>query len=231
MKLLKAIVLFSLLLPLFLGAEEHVQIGSRPMNEEAIDQIKATKSSVEDNEEEPAPLEFAGYLFDQYPPIFYSDSHHWLNAVTILDNNQYTLELEDGSVWKIHSYDGGKILNWLSNDPLIITQNNRWFSKHSYRIINKSNGTSAEASLYLGPIVNGEFSRFIIGIDRDKKEILLSDNSHWALSYLDSAIFKDWSLNDYLIIGTNSNTSIWDSKSDRVLINVNLNNSARASKF
>lgn len=235
MKLLNSLVLVSMIIPTLLladGDEHHVAIGTRPMSEEAAAQIEAEKGAAATAEEEQeGTLETAGYIFDRYPPIYYSNSHHWLNAVTVLDNNQYTLELEDGSVWKINSYDGVKALNWRANDPLTITQNNRWFSKHDYRLINKSNGTSVEANLFLGPIEQGQYSRFIIGVDHNRREIMLSDNTHWEISYLDASIFKDWTLNDYVIIGTNSNTSIWDSGSDALLINVNLNNATRAKQF
>ncbi len=181
--------------------------------------------------EEEEELESAGIGIDRFPPIYYSSAHHWLTAVTILNNSSYTLELEDGSVWKISSYDGSKALNWRENDPLTITQNNRWFSRHEYRIINKSNGTSVEATLFLGPIELGEFSRFIIGIDYSCEEILLNDMTRWEISSLDSSIFQRWALDDYIIIGTNSNTSIWDSGSDVLLINVNQNNCVRARQF
>lgn len=232
MKLLKFFALLTLIAPTLLLAdgESHIAIGSRPMSEEAAAQIEAEKEQQIDAEEE-GTLETAGFIFDRYPPVYYSNSHHWLVAVTVLDNDKYTLEFEDGSVWKINSYDGVKALNWRANDPLTITQNNRWFSRHDYRIINKSNGTSVEANLFLGPIEQGQYSRFIIGVDHTRREILLSDNTHWEVSYLDASILKDWALNDYIIIGTNSNTSIWDSGSDVLLINVNMNNSIRAKQF
>jgi hypothetical protein len=234
MNFLKSLARIFLVFPALLlatGEEFHVGIGTRPMSEEAEAQIEAQKGKPATTEEEEGALESAGYLFDRYPPIYYSNSHHWLNAVTVLDSNQYTLELEDGSVWKVNSYDGSKALNWRANDPLTITQNNRWFSRHNYRIINKSNGTSVEANLFLGPVERGEYSRFIIGIDHSRREIQLSDSTHWEISYLDASIFKDWALSDYIIIGTNSDTSIWDSGSDALLINVNLNNSTRAKQF
>lgn len=235
MKLLKLIIAVSLISPslIFSNEQKHVEIGSREMSEEAIGQIESRKIVRDDQttEEENGEIESAGFIFDRYPPVYYSSAHHWLTAVTVLDNSEYTLELEDGSVWKISSYDGVKALNWRANDPLTITQNNRWFSRHDYRIVNKSNGTSVEATLFLGPIELGEFSRFIIGIDYAKGEILLSDSTQWEISYLDSSIFKDWALNDYIIIGTNSNTSFWDSGSDALLINVNVNNASRAKQF
>jgi hypothetical protein len=214
MKFLKHLSLLTFILPMILFAEGmHV--------------VVPQKEIVQEDEE----LDTAAYLFDRYPPIYYSQSHHWLSMVTLLDNNQYTLELEDGSTWKVNSYDAPKALNWRSNDPLTVTQNNRWFSKHPYRIINKSNGTSIEATLYLGPIAGGAHSKWIVSIDQSRREITLNDYTHWEISYLDGSTFRDWALNDYVIIGTNSNTSIWDSGSDALLINVNMNTATRAKQF
>ena len=229
MQPLKSLAMFSLLLPALLLAD-HIEIGSRPMNDEATAQIGARKTT-EGAEEEDALLETAGYVFDRYPPIFYSSSHHRLVQIVVRDNGEYTLELEDGSIWKISNYDATKALHWQINDPLSLTQNNRWFSRHDYRIINKANGTTIEASLFLGPVLNGEYSRYIISINHTRKEIILNDSTLWDVSYLDGSIFKDWALNDYIIIGTNSNTSIWDTADDAILINVNMNNCVRAKQY
>lgn len=226
MKLLKSMALAALFVPVLLTADEsHIAIGTRPMSEEAIAQIEAEKAKLG---EEEGSVETAGFVFDRYPPVYFSNSHHWLVAVAILDNDKYTLEFEDGAVWKINSYDGSKALNWRTNDPLTITQNNRWFSSYNYRIINKSNGSAVEANLYLGPVENGSYTRYIVSIDHARKEMTLSDNSHWEISYLDTSVFRDWALSDAIIIGTNSG---WDSSSDALLINVNVNNSARAKQF
>jgi hypothetical protein len=237
MKFLKFLAIMPIIAATLLFAEEekHVTIGTRPMSEEALAQIEAEKAKNTPADEivveEEASLEIAGFGFDRYPPVYYSASHHLLASVTVLNNDTYALELEDGSVWKISSYDGVKALNWRNIDYLTITQNNRWFSRYNYRIINTSNGTSAEANLHIGPVELGPHSRYIVGIDHSRKEILLSDNTRYEISYLDASIFKDWALNDYLIIGTNSNTSFWDSGSDILLINVNMNNSARGKQF
>jgi hypothetical protein len=173
----------------------------------------------------------SGFAYDRYPPIYYSNAHHHLVLVTVLPNGDYTLELEDGSVWKISMYDGRKACNWLLDSPLTITQNNRWFTRHDYRIINNTDSTSVEANLFLGPVLLGNHSRFIVGIDYYQRQILLNDNTHWDVSYLDKTIFENWVLNDYVILGINSNTSIWDSTSDALLINVRMNTCARAKQF
>lgn len=234
MKFILILFAISICTPSFIFSEEgkHVKISSRELTEEALLQVNSRKKgNGQTGEKEDGEIESVGFLFDRYPPIYYSSYHHLLTAVTILNHNEYTLELEDGSVWKISNYDGVKALNWRMNDPLTITQNNRWFSRHDYRIINKSNGSSVEASLFIGPSALGEFSRFIIGIDYEKSEILLNDNTRWEISYLDSTVFKEWALNDYIIIGTNSETSIWDPGSDVILINVNLNVSCKSKQF
>lgn len=217
MTMLKLAAFAALLIPTLLVADEdpnHIAFGSRPISEEA---------AAEDS------LEAAGFIFDHYPPVYFSTSHHWLAAVAILDNDKYTLELEDGSVWKVNSYDGSKALHWRSNDPLIITQNTRWFSNSNYRIINKSNGSSLEANPYLGPIKDGPYTRYIVSIDFDRREIQLSDNTHWEISYLDTIAFRNhWALSDAVIIGSNSG---WDSSCEAILINVNVNHFVRAKQF
>ncbi len=205
-------------LPFFLLAgENHWAVGSRPISEEAQIQMEAQKNEGS-----------SGFVFDHYPPIYFSNSHHWLISITVLDLQQYSLELEDGSGWQVNSYDGAKALNWRTNDPLTITQNNRWFSRYNYRIINKANGTSVEANLFKGPLIEGIYTRYIIGIDLHRSELILSDNTRWEISYLDNSIFFDWALSDAIIIGMNSS---WDSKSEALLINVNMNNAARAKQF
>lgn len=229
MKLIKTLLNATLLIPTLLLAE-NIEVGNRPMSDEAKVEIESKKRvdvDLIDNETQ----ETSGYGYDRYAPIFYSSSHHRLVQILVRDNGDYILELEDGSNWKISNYDAPKAVNWLINDALAITQNNRWFSRHNYRIINKNNGTSVEATLFLGPLLNGEYSRYIVSIDHSRREIVLSDNTHWDITYLDSVIFKDWALYDYIILGTNSETSFWDSSADSLLINVNMNNCVRAKQF
>jgi hypothetical protein len=169
--------------------------------------------------------EGCGFLFDRYPPVYYPSAVHWLIAVSGIGDS---VELEDGSVWKINSHDGYKAVQWLSSDPLTITQNHRWFSRYSYRIVNQNTGSSLEANLYLGPIRNGEHTRYIEAIDLAQGALLLSDRTHWEVSYLDLAEFRNWAHGDAVIIGINSG---WDSHSESLLINVNMNNFIRVKQF
>lgn len=226
MKLLKTL----LLVPALLLAEENVGVATRPMSEEAVAYIESVKEKQTLEDQEEGTVETAGYIFDSYPPVYYSNSAHHLTRI-VVDNDQYNLVLEDGSEWRINTIDGKKALNWRDNDPLTLTQNTRWFTKFNYQIINKANGTKIEAKLFKGPKDNSEFARYITSIDKTHREITLTDGTHWEISYLDGLIFKDWAAGDYIIIGTNSNTSIFDADKDGLLINVNLDNYVRAKQF
>lgn len=225
MNIRTSLAVLSLFIPSMLLAD-HAEVGSRENIEEVVIVEQPSPST-----EEEGTLETLSY-FDYYSPqILYSKAHHWLNAITVLDNGEYTLELEDGSCWKVCQTDGSKALYWKTKDPLTITQNNRWFSKYNYRIINKSNGISIEANLFLGPILLGEHSRYITSINHERGEIMLSDYSHWDVSYGDYSSFKNWAVNDYVILGIDSSSYFWQSPADALLINVNMNNGVRAKQF
>ncbi len=212
MNLFKSWVLALFVVPVFLFAD-NAPVGE-PLDEEA-------------------PLETMGlfYLSDQYPPVFYSTCHHSLAELGVLDNGQHTVTIEDGSRWKISSYDWIKVQSWKSEHPLTLTQNNRWFSNYAYRLINRATGASIEANLFLGPLLGRDTTRFIDRIDYGKREISLNDYTHWEVSHLDERIFKNWQVSDYIIIGTNSNVSCWDSSCDSILVNVTKNNCARTRQF
>ncbi len=222
-KLFKSCVLVAILSPALLTADEdRVPVGSRLMNSDAIEQIQNQK------EAQAAPLKKearSGFIFDRYPSVYYSSTVHWLTGVSAFGDS---VECEDGSVWKINTYDSYKALSWRANDPLLITQNTRWFSSYNYRIINRATGASIEANLYLGPIQYGEFTRYIAFIDWVMGDIVLTDNTRWQISSYDTSLFRDWEVNDAVIVGYNSG---WDSSCDSILINVNMNNFVRAKEF
>lgn len=228
MKQIQTTALFSLLLPLYLLANQqdhHIAVGIRQVTEEpAAEQDQPILNEEEGTEQT------SGFLLDLFPPVYFSNSSHWLTAISI-DQDKYSIQLEDGSQWNIQSHDSNKVLSWKTRDPLVITQNNRWFTKYNYLIINKNDGSKVEARLFLGPLEESTEARYIVSIDKDLSVISLDDHSHWEISYLDKSIFKNWLLDDYIIIGTNSNTSFWDSDKDAMLINVNMNNSVRAKQY
>jgi hypothetical protein len=165
------------------------------------------------------PLETAGYIFDRYPSTYFPTPRHSLANVT-----EYTLELADGSLWKIGAYDQAKALRWEISTPLTITQNNRWFSSHNYRIINEMDGSSVEAT----PCPDS-LSRFIQ--KTDLHSLSLSDGTRWEISSLDEEILKTWAPHDYLVIGTNSSSNFWDQTIEVLLMNANKKNFVRAKQL
>ena len=166
-----------------------------------------------------------GYLFDSYPPVYFPVSAHWLSSVSVTGDS---LELEDGSMWKISHYDGRKVLSWRLNDPLIITQNHRWFSNYKYRIINQHTGGILEANLFLGPVVYGEHTLYVCALDAFEDLLLIDSRgeiTRWEIASNDRWIFQNWALNDAVIIGQNSG---WDADYECILINININEFVRA---
>jgi hypothetical protein len=225
----KSLFLLVFIFPAFLFSDEtdeHLPVGTRPMSAEAVSQIQNRKDEIKKEGGYTSTKEArSGFFFDRYPPVYYSSCVHWLAAVSAFGDS---IECEDGSVWKINNYDSYKALNWRASDPLLITQNTRWFSSYAYRIINRNTGSSVETNLFLGPIKNGEHTRYIIAIDPTHGDIFLNDNTHWTISGYDYYIFRDWALNDAVIIGYNSG---WDSSCESILINVNMNNFVRVKQF
>lgn len=102
--------------------------------------------------EEERSLEGAGFIFDRYPPVNFSAPAHFFVSITVSGNEDLFLTIEDGSTWKINQYDNDKVRSWRENDALLITENQRWFSNYSHRIIHKDTGSYVEANL-----LNGSF--------------------------------------------------------------------------
>lgn len=160
-----------------------------------------------------------------YPTVYFPSGMHCLLSVSAFGD---MLDIEDGSRWKISPYDAAKVANWGAQDPIIITQNHRWFSQYSYRIINQATGGILEANLFLGPFKDGPYTRYITSMDMLRGEIVLNDLTRWQVSVLDANEFREWLLYDAVIIGYNSG---WDSDCQGLLINVNKNQHIRAAQF
>jgi hypothetical protein len=214
MNRLKSIAFLILITPLFLSADDtHEGVGVRTPTEEIAIAPEQEKEA------------HCGFIFDRYPPVFLPSNSYLVAAVSPLGDQ---VQLNDGSTWRISSYDGYKVLNWKSTDSITVTQNTRWFSNYVYRLVNQSTGSSAEATLFQGPFVTGPLTRYILSIDYSIGTILLTDNTHWEVSASDQSIFREWLVNDAVIVGTNSG---WDSSSESLLINVTLNNFLRAHQY
>lgn len=168
----------------------------------------------------------ASYYTRIYPDVVYfPPAMHSLYAISAYGD---TFNLEDGSVWKVSSYDSPVVLRWASQDPILITQNSRWFTKYKYKVVNQATGYSVEANLMLGPIKEGSRTLYINAIDLFRKELILSDQTRWRISSYDTNKFRDWKINDPVILGYNSG---WDSDYKGLLINVAMDEYIRAEQY
>ncbi len=204
-KYLKSIFL-AMIIPTLSFAQEHYPVGERPKEKK--------EKEVSSN-----------FFINSYPVNYFPLGMHCLLSVSAFGDS---LDIEDGSRWKISPYDAAKVASWGSQDPLIITQNHDWFSRYNYRIINHATGGTLVANLHLGPFKNGPYTRYIQSINPLLGEIVLNDLTRWQVSFLDHGSLIEWYVNDAIIIGYNSG---WDADCQGLLINVNKNEHIRAAQF
>ncbi|MBS0625408.1 MAG: hypothetical protein JSS32_05100 [Verrucomicrobia bacterium] len=148
--------------------------------------------------------------------------NHFLATYLLLDN---TIELEDGSLWRVNSWDMPKILNWANNDILSLTVNDPFIFGEEYKLTNTYTDEVIHLDLIDGPLLFGPASHWIVAIDRMIGRIYLENGSYWDISVFDRNKLSNWAVNDTIIFGDSKNW--WN---DSFLINVNMNQTAQASK-
>lgn len=159
------------------------------------------------------------------PSIRYGVAEHRLVGISGLD---HSIELEDGSTWSISPRARNIVARWRQESPILITQNLSLLSIYNYKIENTDTGESIAANLFLGPLKNGPYTRYIVEIDDYCSYLVLNDNTRWEVSYWDTSFLSEWKIGDCVIIGYNST---WESTSAGLLINVSLNRNIRAQQF
>lgn len=156
---------------------------------------------------------------------FIPDYTHWLVNI---GPTGHTIEMEDGTQWEIHPSDTYVLNMWRKNDPMIVTPNNNWFSTGDFYITNKNNNSYVRADLVVSPIAFGPYSHWIIGIDYSSGHVYLENGTTWCMSPSDYSVFKDWAVNDHIVMGYND---AWLSPYDRILINYNMDSYVRAKQY
>jgi hypothetical protein len=213
----------------FADDEERAQVQSRQMSEETATIVENENNENEEVKKESSysfssPAEeqvHAGYFWDS-PNLYYPPASHWISELSALSD---TLVMEDGSIWHINSSDRNTLSWWKVSDPIVVTQSG-WFSSYKFKIVNKSTNTSVDASLSLGPLLGGQYTHKIVGIDYGRGEILLANGSRWNISYNDRTLLNEWLLNDTIIVGINTR---WFSSGEFILIDVEMNNHIKAN--
>lgn len=207
--------------------EEHVPVGERRVSQNELIEMQADRAQRAKNhlgaaqKSEATTEEDSDELIAK--KVYYTTHeggiHHHIAVNTLGD----MITLEDGSVWQVKNSDRMKTLDWLYGDSLIILPNHAWFSSYHYVILNQNTGGKVKVNLFLGPIYNGIYTHWIVGIDYCNCELRLEDGSVWKMSSSDSRTVNKWLLNDTVIVGINDS---WFSSKPNILINVNMINYA-----
>ncbi len=137
-------------------------------------------------------------------PTTHTGAWHMATAVSASGNH---VVLEDGSGWLVYPSDRSKTLDWYGDDVILVTMApwSLWYSFYEYVLIN----TRTHARVYVGleekPDFFNEYTLWIKKIDRQKKRVVLSDNTVWAYTY--SKIEK-WVEGQKVLIGVRQ-PSFW----------------------
>jgi hypothetical protein len=208
--------------------KKHINVGEREMSyAERISHKETRAQVIEENkniEETEEPAENAKMIKAFNATTYYTTHNGAFHHPYSVAWDGSSVELADGSIWTVSSDDRWSTLNWLTGDVIIIVPHHNLFSIYNYKLININTGAHVKVNLSLGPIYNGIYTHWIVGIDQLFGEIQLEDGSLWKMSSWDSSVTNKWFLNDTVIIGINDG---WLSTSNpNILINVNTNNHA-----
>jgi len=147
------------------------------------------------------------------------------------------VQTEDGAEWIFESSNNYIMRTWRPGDVVVITPKGKWLwgSNYSYVMTNKQLGSSVDVNLFLGPIAFGSLSTWVVGIDLMNNHIYVlngdGERSVWEISNVDEYLFREWEVNDTLIVGENDSWLWWFSTYNNILINVNMNHHVRAKQI
>lgn len=154
---------------------------------------------------------------------------------------QNVIRLEDGSEWTYSGADADLVRSWRKGDhgdALVLSPKITWIwgSDFSYTLTNRTQNTSIDVNPFKGPVSFGHSSTWVVGLDYYNGRAYIMHNqphgeaikSTWAISSSDNYLFKDWQINDHVIIAENNNWVWWLSPFNYVIINVNMNHYVRA---
>lgn len=206
---------------LLLFANQSAEVNTRPISSEdkALFFQRMEKESLKTNKVKTKAF------FSTLPVIYLPEDGQYLIEASI---QRKAVILDDCSVWRVNPTDLNKFPNWKAGDFLLITQNRNWFSHYNYRIINHSRQESMEAYLHEKPDINGKHSHSIFAMNFDNGKLVFKNNSVWELCQSDYSTYRNWAINDLIIVGINTG---WQSDYTHILINIDTDSWVRAKLY
>lgn len=159
----------------------------------------------ENEDEEEMINEYSNAMAAYYSTTHQAAYHKALNVST----DGVDVELEDKSIWAVHSWDASKVKKWNSLDTIVIAPNKNIFTRWSYpyKFINLDTKEVAKAKMKLLPIFNDPnvdiYVHWIDDIDYNRRLIRLEDGSIWSITSSDSNMMLKFDRYNIVIVGTN----------------------------
>ncbi|MDP1836476.1 MAG: hypothetical protein Q8K75_11205 [Chlamydiales bacterium] len=137
----------------------------------------------------------------------------------------YSVELEDGSIWRVEPSDAYYVAGWAPYHDVIILPGS-WLSySPNFYFYNVQTRQSVTVTMKMGPFYDSLFTRWILAINYGTGEVWLDDGSHFYITIDDNALFQEWRPNDTIIVGSNAGMAAYSWPN--ILINVNTYNPLR----
>ncbi len=153
--------------------------------------------------------------------------HHLADCTS----NDNTFSLENRSKWTAANIE--MIRNWKSEDELLITQNQAFFSPHRFALVNPRLQKAVPISLLREPLPIENKMFFILSIDPANDVITLSNGVDYSIYPHDHGTLRKFSENDRIILGFNSSDKLDVTNLDYykcyLLINTTCNSYVRAN--
>lgn len=173
-------------------------------NEEKRESISLKDQPIEDSEEE-----VMNYGTNSYASYYNTTHKGSLHKPVNISADGLQMEMEDKSIWQVHSWDASKLKKWMPYHTIVIAPNTNIFTKGSYpfKIINLDTQQVTKAYLKFKPVLNDPnidiFVHWIENIDYNKRKILLEDGSLWDISWMDGGAMRSFDRYNIVIVGTN----------------------------
>ncbi len=119
------------------------------------------------------------------------------------------IELEDKSIWQVHSWDASKVKSWQSHQIIVVAPNKNIFTKGSYpfKFVNLDTKQTVKVKMKLTPVLNDPnqdiYVHWIEDINYYNGIIRLEDGSVWNIKPSDISMMRHFARYNIVIVGTN----------------------------